>query len=165
MVVAPFALLGASGGALVVAGPSVHAKDLGHIENVSNFIPAPTTTTTPSTTTVPAAPPTTVPVTTTSAPHVVVAPPITTTTAPPRNGAQGVATWFGTGAGSGYCASQVAPRGVVIRVTDTATGASITCLVNDYEAAGPPDVVDLAPGDFGQLASTSTGAIHVTISW
>jgi hypothetical protein len=79
--------------------------------------------------------------------------------------AVGEATYYSTGAGSGVCASKVAPRGTTIKVTNVATGAWITCFVGDYEEAGWPRIVDLAASDFGRLASLSAGVISVTISW
>jgi hypothetical protein len=180
LVIAPLVVLGGEDASTAVsaapaAAPAGHTRSLTGIALAGNRIAVATTTTAaPTTTTVPPPPPTTTtaaapaPVTTTTmAPRVFVPPPTTTTTAPPAasNVVSGIATWFGTGTGAGYCASQVAPRGAIIRITVNGTISSITCLVNDYEAAGPPFVVDLAPADFAQLAPTSQGQISVTISW
>jgi hypothetical protein len=51
------------------------------------------------------------------------------------------------------------------RITVTGGGNSVSCVVNSYEVAGYPNVVDLAPGDFGRIASTDQGTVGVTISW
>lgn len=131
---------------------------------------APATTAPPTTTTTP--PPTTVPrPTTTTAPKptTTTIPPTTsttTTTAPPpaANTAAGEATWYAESPAGG-CASPTLPRGTVLKVTDDATGASITCLVDDVEGDNPGRVVDLAPSEFSQLADLSQGVIEVTISW
>jgi rare lipoprotein A (peptidoglycan hydrolase) len=50
-------------------------------------------------------------------------------------------------------------------VTNDATGASVTCVVDDREQAGYPRVVDLSPSGFAQLADPSAGVVDVTISW
>ena len=89
--------------------------------------------------------------------------PTTTTTAPPTT-SKGLATWYAE-APAGKCASPWLPFGTVLTVTDIATGASITCVVDDREAAGPPHVVDLSPSGFAQLADPSQGVVDVTISW
>jgi rare lipoprotein A (peptidoglycan hydrolase) len=77
--------------------------------------------------------------------------------------ASGQATYYGVASGS--CASKVAPRGATVKVTNQATGASITCVVNDYEEATWPRVIDLSSADFGRLASLSSGVISVTLEW
>jgi rare lipoprotein A (peptidoglycan hydrolase) len=53
----------------------------------------------------------------------------------------------------------------VLTVTNIASGASITCTVDDREAAGPPHVVDLSPSGFEGLAPLSQGVVQVNISW
>ena len=175
MIAAPLALLAGGGASSVAAsaptqaahfavptGDSVkRAVALRDLQLANNRVVIPTTTTT-------AAPPVTTaprPVTTTTAPRrVYVAPP---TTAPPApsfgRSVSGQATYYGVGAGA--CASHVAPRGALLHVTNTSTGASITCTVSDYEAAPYPRVVDLSSADFGRLASLDQGVISVTISW
>ena len=172
LVIAPLVVLGgqdAATSAAPAASPPGHTRSLTAIALAGNKIAGSTTTTTtvPVTTTV-ATPTTAAPVTTTTAaPHVYVPPPTTTTTAPPApaNSASGIATWYGTGTGGGFCASQVAPRGTTITVTVNGTSESISCVVDDFETAGLPFVVDLAPSDFARLAPTSQGQISVTISW
>ena len=120
-------------------------------------VPAVTTTTVaPTTTTAP--PPTTT--TTTDPPP----PPTTTTTTAPASSATGLATWYAQ-APPGRCASPWLPFGTVVTVTDIANGASITCIVDDREAAGPPHVVDLSPSGFEGMAPLSQGVIRVDISW
>ncbi len=131
--------------------------------------PPPTSTATPppptTTTTAPPAPPAH---TVTTAPaHTVVAPPppTTTTTAPPPASTQvGQATWY-SAASAGMCASPTLSFGTVLTVTNSATGASTRCTVDDREGAGYPRVVDMSPSDFSQIASLSQGVVEVTISW
>jgi rare lipoprotein A (peptidoglycan hydrolase) len=117
-------------------------------------LPATTTTTAPAPTTTTTAPP---PTTTTR-------PPTTTTTTAPPTTSKGLATWYAE-APAGKCASPWLPFGTVLTVTDIATGASITCVVDDREAAGPPHVVDLSPSGFEGLAPLSQGTVQVDISW
>jgi rare lipoprotein A (peptidoglycan hydrolase) len=50
-------------------------------------------------------------------------------------------------------------------VTDIATGATVTCLVDDREADNPGRVVDLSPSGFEAMAPLSQGVIQVTVSW
>jgi rare lipoprotein A len=63
------------------------------------------------------------------------------------------------------CASPTLPFGTVLTVTNSATGASTTCTVDDREQAGFPRVVDMSPSGFAQLADPSQGVVDVTISW
>jgi rare lipoprotein A (peptidoglycan hydrolase) len=122
-----------------------------------NFV-APTTTTA-------AAPPTT---TTTASPG----PPVTaaarfaptTTTAAPTDTATGLATWYAE-APPGRCASPSLPFGTELTIRDDATGAVITCLVDDREADNPGRVVDLSPEGFSDMAPLSQGVITVTVTW
>ena len=103
-----------------------------------------------------------VPVTTTT-----VAPKVAPVTAPPVETAsseRGQATWYAA-APPGRCASPTLPFGTVLTVTNVATGASTTCMVDDREQAGYPRVVDMSPSGFAQLAITSQGVVDVTISW
>jgi hypothetical protein len=133
----------------------------------------PTTTTAPPATTTTTAPPVT---TTTRAP----APSTTTTTTPAKavvaqnqavqtaaqgsDSATGGATWYAE-APSGTCASPTLPFGTTLQVTNNATGATTTCLVEDREADNPGRVVDMSVSGFSQLGDTSQGVISVTISW
>ena len=159
LVLAPLALLGTAEAAPAApAGSSAttkgtHAKALRHLSQIALANEKVTTTT--------AAP---APVTTppTTAPKVVFVAPAP---APTYSGrvASGQATYYGAAAGS--CASKVAPRGTTVKVTNQATGASITCVVNDYEEATWPRVIDLSSSDFGRLASLSSGVISVTLEW
>ncbi len=136
-------------------------------------------------TTVPAAvPTTTVPPTTTTAPEVtlpaadvversvpVAAP--TTTTAPPTTTTMpapvaaasvhyGQVTYYAHPAGT--CASPFLPFGTVVRVTNPANGASVSCLVNDREADTARSI-DLATATFAELAPLSQGVIDAELSW
>jgi rare lipoprotein A (peptidoglycan hydrolase) len=76
----------------------------------------------------------------------------------------GQATWYSEAA-PGYCASPTLSFGTVITVTNTATGASTTCAVDDREGAGYPRVVDMSPQGFSQIADLNQGVAEVAISW
>lgn len=76
----------------------------------------------------------------------------------------GQATWYPQ-AGPGTCASHFLPRGTVVTVTNDATGASVTCLIDDYEVAGYPRVLDMSFSGFSQLEDPYRGVMDVTISW
>jgi rare lipoprotein A (peptidoglycan hydrolase) len=90
----------------------------------------------------------------------------TQTTTPPAvtEGERGQATWYAA-APAGRCASPTLPLGTILTVTNVATGASTTCVVDDREEAGYPRVVDMSPSGFAQLADPSQGVVDVTISW
>jgi len=92
--------------------------------------------------------------------------PAATSSAPATTGdaEHGQATWYAQAA-PGRCASPTLPFGTVLTVTDDATGASTTCVVDDREQAGYPRVVDLSPSGFAQLADPDRGVVDVTISW
>lgn len=63
------------------------------------------------------------------------------------------------------CASPSLPFGTVVTVTNTATGASTSCTVDDREESGYPRVLDMSPSGFAQLADPSRGVVEATISW
>ncbi len=80
-------------------------------------------------------------------------PPTTTTTAPTLAATggsvhYGQVTYYAHPAGT--CASPFLPFGTVVRVTNPANGASVTCLVNDREADTARSI-DLATATFAQL--------------
>jgi len=54
---------------------------------------------------------------------------------------------------------------VTLTVRDIATGATVTCVVEDREADNPGRVVDLSPSGFEALAPLSQGVDQVTVSW
>ena len=116
----------------------------------------PTTTTT---STVPPTTTTTVPPTTTT----------TTTTAPVAQAmatgavsTTGVVTYYDHPAGR--CASPWLPFGTVVRVTNPANGATVTCTVDDREADTERSI-DLATATFAELAPLSQGVIDARLSW
>jgi rare lipoprotein A len=127
------------------------------------------TTTPPTTTpqaTLPAADvversvPVVVPTTTTTT-----APPATTTVPPPLSTESvhyGQVTYYAHPAGT--CASPFLPFGTVVRVTNPANGASVSCLVNDREADTARSI-DLATATFAELAPLSQGVIDAELSW
>jgi rare lipoprotein A (peptidoglycan hydrolase) len=150
---------GAGGGRAAASASS--RPETGTVPNLKLAFQLPTTTTAPpptTTTTTTTAPP---PTTTTTAP-----PPTTTTTRPPSTGstATGIATWYAE-APPGKCASPWLAFGTVLTITDIASGTTITCVVDDREAAGPPHVVDLSPSGFEAMAPLSQGVTQVNISW
>ena len=51
----------------------------------------------------------------------------------------------------------------MVRVTNPANGASVTCLVNDREATRRS--IDLATATFALLAPLSQGVIDAELSW
>jgi rare lipoprotein A (peptidoglycan hydrolase) len=52
----------------------------------------------------------------------------------------------------------------VVRVTNPANGASVTCTVDDREADTARSI-DLATATFAELAPLSQGVIDATLSW
>jgi rare lipoprotein A (peptidoglycan hydrolase) len=153
---------GAGGGRTVATAASrarVVIPDLEQAKFAEPTISTTTTTVAPPTTTDP--PPTTV---ASPPPTKARAAVVTTTTTAPSDTAVGLATWYAE-APAGRCASTSLPFGTELTVTDNATGASITCLVDDRETAGPPHLVDLSPEGFSALAPLSQGVIGVTVTW
>jgi peptidoglycan lytic transglycosylase len=76
----------------------------------------------------------------------------------------GDATWYSEAA-PGMCASPTLPFGTVLTVTNSGTGASTQCTVDDREGAGYPRVVDMSYSGFSQIADPGQGVVAVTISW
>ena len=131
-------------------------------------VPTTPTTAAPTTTTT-TAPPVlehaSVPVTTTTTTSPVVAHTVAVSAPPAAADTEhGQATWYAA-APPGRCASPTLPFGTVVTVTNSATGASTTCVVDDREEAGYPRVVDMSPSGFAQLADPDKGVVDVTISW
>jgi rare lipoprotein A len=110
-------------------------------------VPPPTTPPTTSTTT----PPTTT--TSTTAPAAVGPGPVTE---------EGQVTYYDHPAGT--CASPWLPFGTVVRVTNPADGASVTCIVNDREV-DTARAIDLATATFAEIAPLSQGVIDAELSW
>ena len=65
---------------------------------------------------------------------------------------------------AGTCASPFLPFGTVVRVTNPANGATVSCLVNDREADTARSI-DLATATFAQLAPLSQGVIDAELTW
>jgi rare lipoprotein A (peptidoglycan hydrolase) len=107
-------------------------------------VPTPPTTTAPPTTT------TTVPA------------PTTTTTTPvvaDDEHQSGIVTYYDDPGGPGTCASPYLPFGTVVSVTNPATGASVSCTVNDREADTARQI-DLDTASFAEIAPLSQGVIY-----
>ncbi len=126
---------------------------------VSSTVPAPVETTLPTQNVASHA--AVVPTPTTSAPP---PPPTTTTsTAPPAGSVHyGQVTYYDHPAGR--CASPFLPFGTVVRVTNPANGASLSCVVDDREADTARSI-DLATSSFALLAPLSQGVIDAQLSW
>jgi rare lipoprotein A (peptidoglycan hydrolase) len=76
----------------------------------------------------------------------------------------GSASWYASPFGSDSCATkEYVPRGTIVTVTNTDTGASTTCRVADRVEANR--VVDLDDDVFAQLASLSQGVFNARIDW
>ena len=92
-------------------------------------------------------------------------PPVTTppVTTPPRPHRTGRATWYSRR--PGLCAVSYLPRGTRIWVRDLATGATITCVVNDTEAPNPLNAVDLSAQYFQTFAPLWRGVVPVIVTW
>lgn len=93
--------------------------------------------------------------------------PVTTTTTAPRvfaNGQGGRASWYVAAAGGG-CAHRTLPKGTVVRVTNTATGRSILCTVNERGPYVDGRIIDLSRPDFDTVAGSHAGVIDVMIEW
>lgn len=89
----------------------------------------------------------------------------TTTTAPPASGRSqtGQASWYQYRAGE--CAHQTLPKGTVVRVTNLATGASVSCVVTDRGPFVANRIIDLDRASFAQIADPNAGVINVRIDW
>jgi hypothetical protein len=76
---------------------------------------------------------------------------------------EGPASWFH--APDGTCAHRTIPKGTVVTVTRVATGATTTCVVDDWGPSDTSRVIDLSFDTFETLASPDSGVIDVTLSW
>ena len=56
------------------------------------------------------------------------------------------------------------PFGTVVRVTNPANGATVTCVVDDREADTARSI-DLATATFAELAPLSQGVVDAQLSW
>lgn len=65
---------------------------------------------------------------------------------------------------AGTCASPWLPFGTVVRVTNPANGASVTCVVDDREADTARSI-DLATDSFAEIAPLSQGVVDAELSW
>ncbi len=81
----------------------------------------------------------------------------------PQNAVIGLATWYGSPAGT--CASPTLVFGTMVTVTDLSTGGTVRCRVDDREARNPGRVVDLSPATFSQLAALHVGVVEVRLTW
>jgi uncharacterized protein YabE (DUF348 family) len=80
--------------------------------------------------------------------------------------AVGTASWYGTGPGRYTCAHLSLPFGTVVTITNTDTGATAQCRVQDRgPEAWTGHIIDLAPEVFRQLAPLSQGIAPVALSY
>ena len=65
---------------------------------------------------------------------------------------------------AGECASPWLPFGTVVRITNPANGASVSCVVNDREA-DTERAIDLSTATFAEIAPLGQGVIDAKLSW
>jgi uncharacterized protein YabE (DUF348 family) len=83
-------------------------------------------------------------------------------TRPPHT-QSGVASWYHR---SGMVAAhRTLPFGTNVRVTNTATGESVTVVINDRGPYIDGRVIDLSDDAFAQLAPLGAGTINVRLTW
>ena len=87
---------------------------------------------------------------------------------PAASGAQlfqsGTATWYRSHAGPGACAHLSLPFGTIVKIVNTANGASAQCRVGDRgPEAWTGHIIDLNPDVFAALAPLGTGTISVRL--
>lgn len=139
----------------------------------SPAVPTATTTTAPSSVSGPtavvatnlsAAEPATVPTTMATVPPTTApsppSPPLASTSA--GFSGEGQVTYYDHPAGT--CASPWLPFGTVVRITNPANGASVSCVVNDREQ-DTARAIDLATATFAEIAPLSQGVIDAELSW
>jgi len=122
---------------------------------VREVVPTTTTTSTvpATTTTTTEVAPTTTTTTTTTRPIVLAGDQVQTT---------GQVTYYAHPAGR--CASPWLPFGTVVRVTNPANGASVTCVVDDREQ-DTARAIDLATATFAEIAPLSQGVVDAELGW
>jgi hypothetical protein len=65
---------------------------------------------------------------------------------------------------AGECASPWLPFGTVVRITNPANDASVSCVVNDREA-DTERAIDLSTATFAEIAPLGQGVIDAELSW
>jgi uncharacterized protein YabE (DUF348 family) len=83
-------------------------------------------------------------------------------TRPPHT-QSGVASWYHRN--GMVAAHQTLPFGTNVRVTNTATGESVTVVINDRGPYIDGRVIDLSDDAFAQLAPLGAGTINVRLTW
>lgn len=90
------------------------------------------------------------------------------------NRQEGIASWYnaegqsgacGYGLTGAYAAHQTLPCGTSVKVTNLATGASVTVVIKDRGPYVSGRIIDLSEGTFSQIAHTGSGTANVVISW
>ncbi len=119
-----------------------------------------------TTTTLPTTLPTTAPTTSTSAPSTAASTSTLLSSAVERfsaGSASGGASYYDYVAGT--CAHRTLPLGTIVKVTNTANGASTTCRVADRGPFITGRVIDLERSVFAAIAPISQGVAQVDIAW
>ena len=83
--------------------------------------------------------------------------------APPEYSQTGVVSWYASPAGT--CASPGLAFGTVVTVTNTYTGASAQCVVNDRGPYVGGRILDLSPATFANLAPLGQGLMSAVLHW
>lgn len=80
---------------------------------------------------------------------------------------EGDVSWYDLpGSRSGVCAHRTIEKGTVVTVTNLATGASVTCTVDDRGPySGDDKVLDLHRDEFSQLAPLEQGVFTARLDW
>jgi len=123
--------------------------------------PTTTVTTAPTTTVLDTAPPATAPPST-----VVVDPGVTAAVANMQEGRGTFHRYDNTDPqwGERPCAHRTLPKGTIVTVTNTQTGATTWCIVKDRGPYGNA-IIDLDEEQFVEIAPVSAGVVNVRITW
>jgi rare lipoprotein A len=77
----------------------------------------------------------------------------------------GQATWYDPPWSGLTAAHPWLPKGTHVVVTDSATGRSVTVVIDDRGPFSPGRVIDLSPEAFAALAPLTRGVLQVRLSW
>ncbi len=82
-----------------------------------------------------------------------------------RGDQTGEASWYDPPWSGLTAAHPWLPFGTRVRVTDRATGRSVTVVIDDRGPFGDGRIIDLSPEAFAALAPLGRGVLHVDLSW
>jgi rare lipoprotein A len=78
----------------------------------------------------------------------------------------GQASWYNCPNEGDFAAHLTLPKGTVVTVTNLATGAQVTVVINDRGPSGVAGrIIDLCSAAFAQIAPLAQGVANVTITW